>query len=115
MVVVALFAIVSCAFALSVIAQGWGSGLKGTVGATLTESEFFSGRHEYAIQGLAGNSPLVALGAHAGDRVRFDHLGDRRFWDDGGVDVGLTLIQGQRRSHHVVHRAVPSSTTPTGC
>ena len=109
MLVAALFAVVSCAFALSVIAQGWGSGLKGTVGATLTESQFFSGRHEYTIQGLAGNSPLLALGAHVGDHVRFDHLGDRLFWDGGGVDVGLTLIQGQRRSHHVVQTVlVPS-------
>ncbi len=96
-------------FSLTTVARGWNSHTIGTVGAEWVESQYFDGRHENTIASLTSNSPLLALGAKPGDRVRFDRIGDRRYWDNGGVQVGLTLIRGEQRTHHVVTTvAVPS-------
>lgn len=59
----------------------------------------------YLVQGLAPGSPLAAAGAKAGDRVAFDHPGDRMRHLSVDENVGLTLTGADGARHVSVRPA----------
>src|SRR5476649_750863 len=92
-------------WALAHVARSTQADTAGTLGVMLGAPQ---ADYSYPIEGLKPDSPLIAAGAHIGDRVHLEHRADSSRSLDVNEFINLTLISGGT-SRQITVKPIPNA------